>query len=144
MTEVVKSVLVGRPVDAVAKAATDPEVVLPIIVGFGWFDLLSRNPDGSQVWDLYLEVGTIHVGGRVLVEPPSESSVSWRSRRGVRHTARIAVSPAEHGALVTMSVRVEFAGRVTGWITGVLANGILGRHIEAGLEQLRHHIEYDS
>lgn len=142
MSRVVKSVFVARPVDTVTKVATTPEVVLPIMAGFGRFDLLSRHPDGSQEWDLYLNVGTIHVGGRVLVDPPTESAVAWRSCRGARHTARIEVAAADGGAVVTMSITVEFAGLLTGRLTGVLADPIVGRHIEAGLEQLRHHIEY--
>lgn len=142
MGGVSRSVLIRRPVDEVAKIATDPDVALPIIGGFGAFDRIARNPDGSQEWDLYLDVGTIHVGGRVLVEPPSESTLAWRSRRGTRHSARLEVSPADGGALVTMSVTAEFAGMLAGWITSLLANGILARHIEAGLQQLRHHIEY--
>lgn len=142
MGAVKRSVLVRRPITEVAKRATDPDVVLPIIGGFGRFDRIARNPDESQEWDLYLEVGTIHVGGRVLVEPPSGYTMVWTSQRGTKHNARIEVAAVEDGALVTMSISVQFAGLVAGWATGLLANGILGRHIEAGLEQLRHHIEY--
>lgn len=142
MGGVTRSVLVHRPVDEVAKVATDPDVVFPIIGGFGRFDYISENPDGSQEWDLYLDVGTIHVGGRVRVDPPTANSIKWRSLRGTRHTARIEVTPAEGGALVSMSVNAYFAGLLAGWVTSVLASGIVARHIEAGLEQLRHHIEY--
>jgi carbon monoxide dehydrogenase subunit G len=142
MGAVTRSALVRRPVDEVAKVATDPDVVFPIMSGFGKFDLIAKTPDGSQEWDLYLNVGTIHVGGRVLVEPPSGPILVWRSRRGTRHNARMEVSPAEGGALMTLSVTVEFAGLLAGWLTSLLAQGILARHIEAGLEQLRHHIEF--
>ncbi len=142
MGTVARSVLVRRPVDAVAKVATHPEEAFPVVGAFGKFDLIAETADGSQEWDLYLDVGTIHVGGRVLVEPPAGPILAWRSRRGTHHSGRIEVSPAEGGALVTMSVTVEFAGLLAGWFTGLLAQGILGRHIEAGLEQLRHHIEY--
>lgn len=142
MGAVSRSVLIHRPVAEVAKKATDPDVVLPIIGGFGRFDRITQNPDGSQEWDLYLQVGTIHVGGRVLVEPTSGYTLVWSSRRGTRHKARIEVTPADGGASVAMSMSVEFAGLLAGWLTGLLANGILGRHIEAGLEELRHHIEY--
>ena len=45
---------------------------------------------------------------------------------------------------MTMAVTIQFAGFLAGWITGILAQGILGRRIEAGLQQLRHHIEYDA
>ncbi|WP_421845209.1 SRPBCC family protein [Mycobacterium sp.] len=142
MRGVTRSVLVRRPVDEVAKVATDPELVFPIINGFGSFDLISRNPDGSQEWDIYLDVGAVHVGGRVLVEPPSGHAVAWRSQRGTRHSAQIEVASAEGGASVSMSVTVEFAGLLTGWITTFLANGILARRVEAGLQRLRHRIEY--
>jgi hypothetical protein len=136
-------VFVRRPADEVAKLATDPGVVLPIIGGFGRFNRIDQNPDGSEDWDLYLQVGTIHVGGRVRVEPPSAYLI-WHSRRGTHHHARIEVTPAEGGAVVRMSVTFKFAGGFTGWLAGLLADGILARHVEAGLEQLRHHIEYGS
>lgn len=142
MGTVTRSVRIRRPVDAVARVATDPEQAFGLIVAFGKFDPVARTPDGSQEWDLFLDVGTIHVGGRVLVEPPSGAILEWRSYRGTRHNGRLEVSPVEGGALVTMSVTVEFAGLLAGWVTSLLAQGILARRMEAGLEQLRHHIEY--
>ena len=142
MGAVTRSALVRRPVDEVSKVATDPDVVFPIIGGFGRFDLIARNPDGSEEWDLYVDVGTIHMGGRVLVEPPSGDTLVWRSRRGLHQNGRIEVSPADGGTLVTMSITVEFAGMLSAWVTSLLANGILARHIEFALQQLRHHIEY--
>lgn len=142
MGAVTRSVLIRRSIDEVAKVAVDAEVVLPIIGGFGRFDLIARHPDGSQEWDLYLNVGTIHVGGRVLVDPPDGSSLTWTSQRGTHQRGRIELAAVEAGTVVTMSVTAEFAGILTGWLTGVFANGILGRHIEAGLQQLRHHVEY--
>lgn len=143
MGTVTRSVLVRRPVADVAQVALDPDAALPMIGAFGRFDPIARHPDGSQEWDLYLRVGTIHVGGRVLVEPPDEAGLTWSSTRGTRHHARIEVAPDSAGARVAMSVTAEFAGMVTGWLTGVFANGILGRHMEAGLQQLRHHLEYE-
>lgn len=137
-----RTILIRRPVDEVAKLATDPAVILPIIGGFGRFAHIGDNPDGSQCWELFIVVGTIHVGGQVLIEAPAGDTLSWHSLRGTRHTARIEVTPDPIGAAVTMSVSAEFAGALTGRLTGILARGILNRYIEAGLEQLRHHIEY--
>lgn len=142
MGTVARSVLVRRPVDEVAKVAIDPDVVFPIMGAFGKFDLITRNPDGSQDWDLHIDVGTIHVGSRIRVEPTSEHTLVWRWQRGTRHRAHIEVCPAEDGTTVTMEVTIQFAGLLVGWITGRLAEGILGRRIAAGLQQLRHHIEY--
>jgi hypothetical protein len=144
MGTVTRSASVRRPVDEVAKVAIDPDVVFPIMGDFGRFDLITRNPDGSQEWDLHIDVGTIHVGSRIRVEPPSDHTLVWRWLRGTRHHAHIEVSQAEDGATVTMAVTIQFAGFLAGWITGILAQGILGRRIEAGLQQLRHHIEYDA
>ena len=142
MGTVTRSVLVRRPVDEVAKVAIDPDVVFPILGDFGKFNLITRYPDGSQEWDLHIDVGTIHVGSRIRVEPPSEYTLVWRWLRGTRHQAHIEVSSAEDGTTVTMAVTLQFAGLVAGWITGRLAQGILGRRMAAGLQQLRHHIEY--
>jgi carbon monoxide dehydrogenase subunit G len=142
MGTVTRTASVRRPVDEVAKVAVDPDVVFPIMGAFGTFDPITRNSDGSQEWALHIDVGTIHVGSRIRVEPPTEHTLVWRWLQGTRHHAHIDVSPAGDGATVTMSVTLQFAGFLAGWITGTLAQGILGRRIEAGLQQLRHHIEY--
>lgn len=142
MGQVQRSVLVRRPVDEVAKFALDPDVVLPTIGGFGRFAFKGQAADGSQEWDLYLRVGTVHVGGRVRVEPSTDSQLCWRAVRGTRHTVRIEVAPEGDDTRVTMTVSVRFAGMITGRLTWAFADGILGRHLEAGLQQLRHRVEY--
>ncbi|HTM83461.1 MAG TPA: SRPBCC family protein [Mycobacterium sp.] len=142
MAGVTRSVLVRSGLEEVTKVATDPAVVLPIIGSFGRFDFITRHPDRSEEWDLYLNVGTIHVGGRVRVAPPAAAELTWQALRGTQQNARIEVTPADDGARVTMSIAVQFAGALTGWLTGQLARGILARNIDAGLQQLRHHIEY--
>ncbi len=143
MGTVTRSTLVHAGVEEVVKVATDPSVVFPIMGAFGRFECIDRLPDGSQEWDLFLDLGTIHAGGRVLVGAPSEHSLVWQSVRGIQHSAHIEVTPAADGATVTMTISVQFAGRLlAGWATGLLADGILARHIEAGLQQMRHRIEY--
>ncbi len=142
MGQVQRSVLVHRPVDEVAKFALNPDVVLPTIGGFGRFAFKGQTGEGGQEWDLYLRVGTVHVGGRVLVDPPTDTELCWRSVRGTRHTVRIEVAPEGAASRVTMTVTARFAGMITGRLTWAFADGILGRHLEAGLQQLRHRIEY--
>lgn len=144
MGTVARWVLARRPVDEVAKVALDPDTVLPLIGVIGRFKPVATRPDGSREWDIYLKVGSIDVGGRVLVEPATESSLAWRSEQGTHHSAVIDVAPADGGTRITMSVSAEFAGRLTGPLTGVLAGGIMGRQIEAALQQLRHYLEYES
>jgi hypothetical protein len=143
MGAVTRSVLVRGDFADIAKVATDPDVVFPIIGGFGRFEYIEKDGNGPEEWDVYIDVGTIHVGGRVVVEQSSERVLIWHSLRGTHHHARIEVSKAEDGAKVSMMIAVELAGSLlTGWVTTVLAEGILGRHMEAGLQQLRHRIEY--
>jgi len=145
MGSTTRSVSIRGDFDEIAKTATDPDVVFPIMGGFGRFELIDRYSDGTQEWDLYLDVGSIHVGGRVAVDAPGADRLTWRSIRGTHHSARLEVSRDDGGALVTMTVTVELAGRlIVGWVAQFLADGILGRHIEAGLQQLRHRIEYES
>ena len=91
MGTVTRSALVRRPVDEVAKVAINPDVVFPTMGDFGRFDLITRDPDGSQEWDLHIDVGTIHVGSRIRVEPPSDHTLVWRWLRGTRHHAHIEV-----------------------------------------------------
>jgi carbon monoxide dehydrogenase subunit G len=143
MRPVIESVVVRRPVAEVARFATDPEVVLPLMGGFGRFAHIRDYPDGSQEWDLFLDVGSIHVGGRVLVGATDDHTLEWQALRGTRHHARLEVTEEEGvGARITTTMTAEFAGLLAAAVTNQLARGILRRHLQAGLQHLRHQLEY--
>lgn len=72
-TTITESLLVRRPLDVVAPVATNPGMVLPIMGGLGRFKLIGTEPDGTEQWDVYLDINMIHVGGRVVVDVPSGS-----------------------------------------------------------------------
>lgn len=137
---VVESVLVRRPFEEVAKVATDAGAVLPLVGGR--VSLLREYTDGSAEWDLFLDVGTIHVGGRVVVRPTDGTTLSWQSIRGTRQSAVLEVSPEGEHTRVTVTTTTEFTGLLFAAMTGWLARGIVGRHVRAGLEQLRHQLEH--
>lgn len=141
-TTVTERVLVRRPVAEVLPHATDPDVILPLMGGLGRFEKLVEREDGSEEWDVFLDIGTLHVGGRVEVPPSDGTGLTWHSLRGTRHRVRLGVSDHPEGALVTLAITVEFVGLVTGPLTELLSRGILHRHLRAGLEQLRHHLEH--
>lgn len=141
-TTVTESVDVRRRLHEIAKSATDPDVVLPLMGGLGRFQHIDTQDDGTQHWDVFLDVGSLHVGGRVEVRS-GEHSLSWRSTRGTRHDARLDVSANGDHSVLTMHLTVEFAGAITGWLTERLARGIVRRHLQAGLQQLRHHLEFE-
>ena len=84
-TTVQRSVVVRRPVDEVAAIVTDPRVLLPIIGGLGRFKELATDADGFGEWDLFLDIGAVDVGGRVIVERPGPRKLAWHAIRGTRH-----------------------------------------------------------
>ena len=143
VTTATESVVVRRPLEEVAKVATDPGVLLPLVAGLGRFDFIERSPDGTEEWDMFLDIGAVHVGGRVHVvsSPPT---LSWQSVRGTRHSMKVEVTEHPEGAEVTMAMTVRLGGLVLGRVAEILAKSIAGRHLVAGLEQLRHHLEFDS
>jgi uncharacterized membrane protein len=139
-----RSITVHRPVAETLAVVTDPLVVLPIIGGLGRFEQIDTDVKGFGEWDLFLDVGSVHVGGRVVVERPNAERLAWHSVRGTRHQLEItAVEGANAGeSLVTITMSLQLAGFLLGRVAELMAAGIMARHLEAGLQQLRHHLEF--
>lgn len=136
-----QSIVVRRPYDLVAKVATEPGVLLPLVAGIGRFQFIAANDDGTEEWDMFLDIGAVHVGGRVHVVP-DPPRLSWRSVRGTRHSMEVEVAEHPDGAQVSMTITVQLGGALFGRLAEALAKNIAGRHLVAGLEQLRHHLEF--
>jgi len=137
-----ESIVVRRPLEVVAKVATDPGVLLPLVAGLGRFEFIERSADGTEEWDMFLDIGAIHVGGRVHVVSAAPT-LAWQSVRGTRHSMLVEVTDHPDGSEVTMAMTVQLGGLVLGRLAELLARSIAGRHLVAGLEQLRHHLEFD-
>jgi carbon monoxide dehydrogenase subunit G len=142
-TTVRRSITIRRPVDEVAAIATDPRVVLPIIGGLGRFKELATDAGGLGEWDLFIDIGSVHVGGRVVVERPEPRRLTWHAIRGTRHQLALNVEEEGDNARVTITMSLQLAGLVLGWVAETLARGIMARHLDAGLQQLRHHAEFE-
>jgi len=142
-TTVRRSVIVRRPVDDVAAIVTDPRVVLPIIGGLGRFKELTTDAEGLGEWDLFLDIGSVHVGGRVVVERPDPRTLAWHAIRGTRHQLELTVDEDGDKTRVTIAMSLQLAGLFLGWVAETLARGIMARHLDAGLQQLRHHVEFE-
>lgn len=141
---VVRAINIRRSYDEVAAFVTDPHCVLAAIPGFARFAFIGpadRVPGGEE-WDVFLEVGTFHVGGRVVVTKPSVNRLEWRSLRGTQQEFSMVVEPLGRDARLTMSLRYELQGIVVSRISELLAKGLVTRHVEAGLQQVRHQLEY--
>jgi uncharacterized membrane protein len=141
-TTVRRSITIRRPVDEVAAIATDPRVVLPIIGGLGRFKELATDADGLGEWDLFIDIGSVHVGGRVVVERPEPRRLTWNAIRGTRHQLALTVDEQGDDSRVTIAMSLQLAGFVLGRVAETLARGIMARHLDAGLQQLRHHVEF--
>ena len=140
---VTRSISVRRPHCDVASFVTDPHRFLPVIPGFGRFRFVEPGPEeGEELWDVFLEVGTLHVGGRVVVSRPSVNRLEWVSHRGARHGFSVNVEPVGDQARLTMTLEYHFDGFLTGRVTELLGRGIAVRHLEAGLQEVRHLLEY--
>jgi hypothetical protein len=141
--QVVRAINIRRPYDEVAAFATDPHCVLAVIPGFARFAYIAdADQPGGEEWDVFLEVGTFHVGGRVLVTRPSVNRLEWRSLRGTQQRFAMVVEPLGESARVTMTLRYTLQGLVISRLSELLAKGLVTRHVEAGLQQVRHHLEY--
>jgi hypothetical protein len=141
---VVRAINIRRPYDEVAAFVTDPHCVLDAIPGFGRFAFIgpSATVPGGEEWDVFLEVGTFQVGGRVVVTRPSVNRLEWRSLRGTRQRLAMVVEPLGDAARLTMTLHYELSGLVISRISELLAKGMVTRHVEAGLQQVRHQLEY--
>lgn len=142
-TTATESIVVRRPLEVVAKVATDPGVLLPLVAGLGRFEFIERGADGTEEWDMFLDIGAVHVGGRVHVVSAAPT-LTWQSIRGTRHSMLVEVTDHPDGAEVTMAMTVKLGGLVLGRVAELLARSIAGRHLVAGLEQLRHHLEFEA
>ena len=141
---VTRSITVRRPHEAVAELTTDPHEVLQVIPGFGRFSYVADGAGaGEEEWDVFLQVGTLHVGGRVLVSRPSPHRLEWHSLRGTNHSFAMTVEPLGELSRLTMSLGYTLPGGVAARLTELVARGIVARHLEAGLEQIRHELEHE-
>ena len=141
---VVRAINIRRSYDEVALFVTDPHCVLAAIPGFARFAFIgpAQAVPGGEEWDVFLEVGTFQVGGRVVVTKPSVNRLEWRSLRGTRQRFSMAVEPLGDSARLTMTLRYELSGLVISRVSELLAKGLVTRHVEAGLQLVRHQLEY--
>lgn len=131
------SVVVRRPPADVLRFVTEPADLLPHMTGLGRF----RHHEGDQ-WDAFLDVGTIHVGGRIVIERGADR-IEWQSVRGTRHRFRLVVVPEGDHARLDLTMDFHLAGLMLSRVAELVGRGVAQRHLEAGAQELRHHLEYE-
>jgi carbon monoxide dehydrogenase subunit G len=139
---IVRAINVRRPYAEVAAFVTDPAQSLAAIPGFARFAHQGPGESGGEEWDVFLEVGTFHVGGRVLITTPSPNRIQWSPLRGTASHFAMMVEPLGEHARLTMEMEYSLNGLLLARITELLVKGAVSRHLEAGLQEMRHQLEY--
>lgn len=142
MRTITRSVTVHRPLDEVRAVVCRTEDVMAVIGEFGRTSQVEVHGDGSQVWEVFIVIGTMYVGGRVQVEPPGESELDWQSISGISNHARLEATADGDGTRITSTVGFHLEGMLAGVTASWLLRSVIGRYADAVLERLRHRIEY--
>ncbi len=143
-TTTTATTIIDRPIAQVERFITDPRKCLPLMSGFGRFRFVEELPEKNhQEWDVFLQVGSLQVGGAVDVDLNRSRHLQWTSLRGTNHSFDLAVEPVNGQTLLTMQMTLSLRGLLMSKIAERLARNIMGRHLEAGVQELRHHLEWE-
>lgn len=99
----------------------------------------------TQLWDVFLNIGSYEVGSRVDVRRAAPNELQWESVRGAYNRAQITVEPDGDDpahSMVRVVLRFRLEGMILARFAMAIAQPIVARHVEAGLERLRHHLEF--
>lgn len=133
---------VRRPVDETSAFVTDPRKLLSQLSTLSRCRFVESGDDG-ELWDVFLDSGTVHLGGRVLIAPPDGSRLRWRSVRGTRHSFEDLVEPEGESSRLTISLTFSVTGLGVAWISEMIGRGLVARNLEAIAEEVRHHLEFE-
>src|SRR5690348_5734435 len=132
-----KSIVIPRPTTFVADAVTAPERAFPLFGSLGQFTFLERVADGTELWDMVVDIGTVRLAERIQVST-SATTLAWDSIRGPHHSMTMSVDDHAEAALVTMTMTLDLDRIILGRLAEFVARGIASRHMVAALERLRH------
>jgi hypothetical protein len=132
---------IRRPADEASAFVTDMHKLVPEVSTFRRCEFISDSEDG-QVWDVFMQSGTIYLGGRVVASA-EPGKLSWRSLRGTRHTFEARVEEDRGETLLTLSLTFSLNGLGTAWFTELIGRGIVSRNLEAAAQEIRHHLEFE-
>lgn len=143
MTQTVRvSRHIRRFADETGAFVTDPKGLFPKVSTFSRCRFVESADDGD-LWDVYLDSGTIYLGGRVLIAPSDGSRLSWRSVQGTRHSFEALVEPDGDGSRLTMTLTFSATGWGIARVSELIGRGLVGRNLEAAAEEIRHHLEFE-
>jgi len=130
------------PVEQSSALVTDPRKLLSQASTLSRCRFVESRDDG-ELWDVFVDSGTVHLGGRVLIAPPDGSRLRWRSVRGTPHSFEALVEPDGETSRLTMSLTFSVGGFAIAWISEMIGRGLVARNLEAMAEEIRHHLEFE-
>ncbi|MHA7652518.1 SRPBCC family protein [Mycobacterium sp. ML4] len=133
---------INCPFATAAGIVTDPHQLFPKVSTFSRCRFVKSRDDG-ELWDVYLDSGTIQLGGRVLITPPTGSLLKWRAVRGTRHSFAALVEPEGDGSRLTLTLTFSTTGLGVARISEWLGRGLAARNLEAAAEEIRHYLEFE-
>lgn len=130
------------PVEETRAFVTDPHTLLSQVSTFSRCRFIESRDDG-ELWDAFMDSGTIYLGGQVLITHPDASRLRWQSVRGTRQSFEALVEPDGAGSRLTMTMTFSATGFGIAWVSEMLGRGLAARNLEAMAEEIRHHLEFE-
>lgn len=131
------------PAGEVSAVVTEPRNLLSKVDTLSRCRFVEADDDG-ELWDIYLDSGTVNLGGRVLITAPEENRLHWKSVRGTRHSFEALVDPDGEGSLLTMTLTFSVTGLAIARISEMIGRGLVARNLEAIAEEVRHRLEFET
>jgi uncharacterized membrane protein len=131
---------IRREAADVSVFVTDMHKLVPTVTTFRRCRFVGDTEEG-QLWDVFMQSGTIFLGGRVLASG-EQRRLAWHSVRGTRHSFEALVEDDGDASRLTLTLTFSLAGLATAWLTEFIGRGIVSRTLEAAAEEIRHYLEY--
>lgn len=132
---------IRRPVEEAGSFISDPHKLFAPVSTFNRCRFIEATDDG-ELWDVYMDSGTIYLGGRVLITS-GPNCLSWRSVRGTRHSFEARAEKDADGSRLTLSLMFSASGFAIARISELIGRGLVARNLEAAAQEIRHHLEFE-
>jgi hypothetical protein len=132
---------IRRPVEEAGSFISDPHKLFALVSTFSRCRFIEATDDG-ELWDVYMDSGTIYLGGRVLITS-GPNCLSWRSVRGTQHSFGARVEKDGDGSRLTLSLMFSASGFAIARMSELIGRGLVARNLEAAAQEIRHHLEFE-
>ena len=133
---------ISCPFADTAGFVTDPHRLFEEVSVFSRCRFIQSRADG-ELWDVYLDSGTIQLGGRVLIATPTGSLLKWRAVQGTRHSFSALAESDGEGSRLTLTLTFTTTGLGIARLSEWVGRGLVSRNLDAAVEEIRHYLEFE-